>query len=206
MADFKALATKLITGTFGAYQKPLTICTINGTAQTGTAIDITNNFVVDGEPKEDFDYVLATNVDQWDKVFDAGNADLVFQQKDLKILKVEKDAAEAAYFITAKTYERQSIVIQSTVEASDGQGGFTDTWSTFATVQGEVEYMDGSEAMDAGRLGVSQVIKLVFRYEAGITEKMRVVFNGDNMPIRSVVNVDGRNEWINLLVERDVAS
>lgn len=206
MADFKALANKLITNTFGAFQKPLTICTINGTTQVGTAIDITNNFVVEGKPKEDFDYVLATNVDQWDKLFNQGNADLIFQQKDLKILKVEMDAAEAAYFITAKTYERQEIIIESVAETPDGQGGFTSVWSTFATVQAEVEYMDGSEAIDAGRLGISQIIKLVFRHEAGITEKMRAVFNGDNLPIRSVVNPGGRDEWLNLIVERDVAS
>ena len=206
MADFKALATKLITNTFGQYQKPLTICTVYGTTETGTAIDITNNFVVDGKPSEDFDYVLATNVDQWNKSFDLGNADLIFQNKDLKILKVEKDAAEAAYFITAKTYDRKSIVIQSVAETPDGQGGFTSVWSTFATVQAEIDYMDGSEAMDAGRLGISQMIKLTFRYESGITEKMRAVYNGDNMPIKSVVNVDGDNNWINLIVERDVAS
>ena len=206
MADFKALATKLITSTFSEYQKDLTICTINGTAQKGTAIDVTNNFIVEGKPEEDFDYVLATNVNQWDKLFNQGNADLIFNKIELKILKVEMDAAEAAYFITCKTYERQSVIIQSTVEAEDGQGGFTDTWSTFLTVQAEIEYMDGSEAMDAGRLGVNQLIKMVFRYEANITEKMRVVFNGDDMPIRSVVNPGGRNEWVNLIVERDVAS
>jgi SPP1 family predicted phage head-tail adaptor len=206
MADFKALATKLITNTFSEYQKALTICTINGTSETGTAIDITNDFVVEGKLREDCDFVLATNVDQWSKLFDQGNADLIFNGKSLKILKVQKDAAQAAYFITAKTYERQTIVIQSVVETPDGQGGFTDAWSTFVTVEAEVEYMDGSEAIDAGRLGVHQLIKLVFRYEAGITEKMRVVFNGDNMPIRSVVNVAGRDEWSNLIVERDVAS
>ena len=206
MADFKALATKLITSTFGDYQKVLTITTINGTSEVGTAIDITNNFIVDGKPTEDFDYVLATNVDQWNKLFDQGNADLVFQGNDLKILKVEKDAAEAAYFITAKTYDRKTVIIQSVAETADGQGGFTSVWSTFLTVQAEIDYMDGSEAMDAGRLGISQMIKLTFRYEAGITEKMRVVYNGDNMPIKSIVDVDGDNKWINLIVERDVAS
>lgn len=206
MADFKALATKLITNTFGAYQKPLTICTVYGTAETGTAIDITNNFVVDGKPSEDFDYVLATNVDQWNKLFDQSNADLIFQNKDLKILKVEKDAAEAAYFITAKTYDRKTVIIESVAETADGQGGFTSVWSTFATVQAEIDYMDGSEAMEAGRLGISQMIKMTFRYQAGITEKMRVVYNSDNMPIKSIVDVDGDNIWINIIVERDVAT
>ena len=206
MANFKALANKLITKTFGQYQKDLTICSIYGTTQKGTAIDITNNFVVEDGKKEDFDFVLATNVDQWDKEFDQGNADLIFNLQDLKILKVEKDAAKAAYFITAKTYNRQEVIIQSVVETPDGQGGFTDAWSTFATVQAEVEYMDGKESIDAGRLGVNQLIKLIFRYESGINEKMRVVLNGENLPIRSVINYDNLNQWTNLVIERDVAS
>jgi SPP1 family predicted phage head-tail adaptor len=206
MADFKALANKLITSTFGDYQKALTICTINGTTEEGTAIDITNNFIVDGKPSEDFDYVLATNVDQWNKLFDQGNADLIFQGNSLKILKVEKDPADAAYFITAKTYDRKTVVIQSVTETPDGQGGFTSVWTTFATVQAEIEYMDGSEAMSSGRLGISQMIKMIFRYQAGITEKMRVVYNSDNMPIRSAINVNAADEWTNLIVERDVAS
>ena len=71
MADFKALATKLVTSTFGQYQKPLTICTVYGTAETGTAIDITNNFVVDGNPScepftERFENLLAG----WTMTFD----------------------------------------------------------------------------------------------------------------------------------------
>ena len=205
MADFKALANKLITKTFGQYQKDLTVATVNGSCQKGTAIDITNNFIV-ADGAEDFDFVLATNVDQWSKEFDQGNADLIFNRKDLKILKVEKDPAQAAYIITAKTYNRQEVIIQSLIETPDDQGGFTDAWSTFATVQAEVEYMDGSEAIESGRLGVNQLVKLLFRYQSGIDERMRVVFNGDNLPIRSFINVDGRSEWINLIIERDVAS
>lgn len=212
MADFKALANKLITKTFSEFQKVLSICTIDGSKETGTAIDVMNNFVIDvaqtdgSSKQEDFDYMLVTNVDQWKKPFDAGNADLVFDGKNLKIIKIERDAANAAYFISAKTYERQTVIIQSVVETADGSGGFTSVWSTFATVEAEIEYKDGAESMQDGRLSVNQVIQMVFRYEANINEKMRVVFGGDNMPIRSVVDTGGRNEWITLLVERAVAS
>ena len=203
MADFKALATKLITSTFNQYQKELSICTINGSKETGTAIDITKSFEVN--KSEDFDYLLATNVDQWIKPFDAGNADLVFDRKELKIIAIEQDPAAAAYFIKAKTYERQTVVIESVTETPTGSGGYTDAWATVATVQAEIEYMNGNEAIDSGRLNASQFIKMVFRYESGINEKMRVLFNGEYMPIRSIDNIGGRNEWLHLTVEKGAA-
>ena len=212
MSDFPALATKLVNSTFAQFRKKLQIYTVDGSCENGLGIDITRTYNVGKStgtksvPIEDFNFVIVTDVAQWTKKPDVGNIDVTFDSKDLKIIEVVEDAASAAYFLKCKTYERKTVVIQSVTETADGQGGYTSAWSTFANVEAEANYMEGSEAIDAGRLANNQMIKLRFRYVAGITEKMRVALNGETMPIRSVIDFELRNQWIELAVERLVAS
>ncbi len=204
MSDFPALATKLVTSTFGQFQKPLTIHTVAGSKETGTAIDIKQMFKVG--KTEDTEFVLVTDVAQWNKSPVAGNIDLVFDGVDIEIVKVDQDPASAAYFIHANSYERITTIIQSVVETPDGQGGFTSAWSTFATVESRVQQMTASETIENGRLNASNMIEFRFRYVAGITEKMRVSVAGEFMPIRSVVDNGLRNEWLDVVAEKGAAS
>jgi len=204
MNTFKRLATKLVTRTFGEYQKPLSIVTVNGSCENGTAIDLENNFIVDGD--EDTELRLVTNVEQWVKNPTAGNIDCVFNRIPVKILKVEKDAAEAAYFIQCKTYVRRAANIEAVTLTPDGAGGFTELWAEHAAIEAEVINMDASEAIHAGRVETGQMLKFYFRYVSGITEKMRVAYNGESLPIRSINNIDEADEWIELICERKKAS
>jgi SPP1 family predicted phage head-tail adaptor len=204
MANFKALATRLVHQTFGAYAKTLSIQTVDGSCENGTAIDITNRFAVDGS--EDYDFVLVTDVNQWVKEPDAGNIDLVFDRTQLKIVSIDKDAAQAAYFIKCKTYTRKAVVLQVLALTPDGSGGYSEAWSTHTNIEAEVTYMDASEAIQSGRVETGQLVKFYFRYVAGITEKMRVSFNGEYLPIRSVNDIDAANEWVEIIAERVKAS
>lgn len=201
---FKDLASKLVQETFGQYAKKLSIVTVNGSTENGEAIDITHRFVVDGS--EDTELKLVTNVDQWVKDPTAGNIDCVFDRVPVKILSVDKDAAQAAYFITCKTYDRQSISIQTLTATPDGSGGYTEVWAEHVSAEAEVTFLDASESMKAGRIETGQGVKFYFRYAAGITEKMRVLFDGEYLPIRSINNINAANEWIELICERKRAS
>lgn len=202
MADFKALATKMVTqGTFAVYQKTLDMAIVEGATESGTAIDLTNTFEVNGD--EDTMYYLVTNVDQWSTEPTAGNIDLVFDGVPLKITKVDKDAAEAAYFITAKTYVRKPIVIQQLSEVSDGAGGYENTWATFASVDAEVTYSNANESFDRHRVEVGQSITFYFRYVADLDETMRVSFNGEFLDISSINNIHAADEWVEIVCERN---
>ena len=204
MSDFPGLASKFLSKTFVKFAKPLSIFTVGGSCENGTAIDITKSFTVDGA--EDFDYVLVTDVNQWVKKPDVGNIDLIFNRTNLKIVKIDEDAAQAAYFIHCKTYERQAVTIQALTATPDGRGGFSEAWGTHVAVEAEITYLDGKEALKHGRLANNQLVKMKFRFTPGITEDMRAVFDGDNMPIRSITNFKYRSQWIEIIVERDVAS
>ena len=204
MNRFKKLANKLVTKTFSEYEKTLSIYTVDGSCENGTAIDLENKFVVDGD--ENTEFRLVTNVDQWVKDPTAGNIDCVFDRTYIKILEVDKDAANAAYFLRCKTYVRKSIVIESRNLTPDGMGGFTDQWTQHATAEAEVTYSDATEAIHAGRVETGQAVKFYFRYKAGITEDMRVSFNGEYLPIRSVNNIHEAAEWIELVCEREKAT
>lgn len=200
MNRFKRLATRMINKTFVDYAKTLDIVTVNGSVESGIAIDITNSFKVD--QSENNEVMLVTDVDQWTKTPDAGNIDVRFNGQDLKIKQVDKDAAQAAYFITCETYKRETVTIQELYNVPDIQGGMAELWGEVAEVGAEIEYMDASEAIAAGRVETGQMLKLRFRYVDGIEDTMRVIINDEIMPIRSVVNADNRDQWLELLVER----
>jgi len=204
MADFKALATKLVTNIFGQYQKPLSIITIAGSCENGFAIDVTHRFELDGS--EDTEFVLLTNTQQWFKDPTVGNIDVLFDRVPLKITRVDKDPAQAAYFIYAKTYVRKDVTLEVVALTPDGAGGYSEAWTAHTNIEAEVSYMDASEAIAAGRVETGQMVKFYFRYVAGITEKMRVSFDGEYLPIRSINNFDAANEWIEIIAERKKAA
>lgn len=204
MNRFKSLATRLVKSTFVEFEKPLSIVTVGGSCENGTAIDIENNFIVDGD--EDTELRLVTNVDQWVKDPTAGNIDCVFNRVPVKILKVKKDAAEAAYVITCKTYVRKTVLLEVLTLTPDGVGGYSESWATHSSIEAEVSYSDASEAVESGRVNTSQAVKFYFRYVAGMTEKMRVSFNGEYLPIRSINNIDAADEWVEIVCERIKAS
>jgi len=203
MSDFKALATKFVHKTFAQFAKPLSIFTAGGSCENGTGIDITNSFSVD--QTEDFELVIVTDVAQWTKKPDVGNIDVVFNRTNLKIVKIDEDPAQAAYFIHAKTYLRKAITIQEKTLTPDGQGGFTEVWSVFASVEAEVERAEASEANESGRLNNTQDLKFVFRYTDGITSDMRILYDSRVMPIRSVINYGDRDQWLEVVAEQGAA-
>jgi len=81
------------------------------------------------------------------------------------------------------------------------------TWSTVTTVWGELQFERSREAMEAGRLQSSVMATLYCRGLAvpTITTADKAVIGGEDYAIRSIVNQDGRNEKVAMVLERGVA-
>ena len=109
---FKKLANKFMNDTFSAFSKSLTMRTsdavVFGSDQTytnevGTATPLSLDFSqFDSQLIEAGDFLLFTNASQWTTDPKLDNVDLIFDGVNLQILLVEKDADDAAYFITVR--------------------------------------------------------------------------------------------------------
>ena len=79
-------------------------------------------------------------------------------------------------------------IIQNTA-AADGQGGFTSTWTNYATRWAEVKPIKAMERFKDGQ--IENPIEVIFRlqYDSAITETMRVRYDGKQYEIRGLVNM-----------------
>ena len=73
---------------------------------------------------------------------------------------------------------RHRITIQSVAEAQNSLGEAIETWSTFATVAASVDPISSRERIAAMQLEEPVSYRARIRYLAGVTAKMRVLFDG----------------------------
>jgi SPP1 family predicted phage head-tail adaptor len=98
---------------------------------------------------------------------------------------------------------RKQIAIQEEVPTPDDAGGYALTWTTVATMWGDISPLNGNEIYTAQHLEghVTHRITLRYRSDIAITSNMRAVYNNRTFNIRSIFNTDERNQWQELLAE-----
>ncbi|WP_169331897.1 phage head closure protein [Zavarzinella formosa] len=90
------------------------------------------------------------------------------------------------------------VAIQSVTRVSDGQGGFTDSWATDATVWANVNPTKGWEKFQAQQTQTPVTHKITIRYRSGITTKQRVLFGSRVFNIKEALNPDEANAFLEL--------
>lgn len=82
----------------------------------------------------------------------------------------------------------RQITIQQRTQGKDAEGGITDTWSDFATVWAKVAHLSGNErrATQSGGQMLEARTEFTIRYLSGITNAMRVLYEGKHYNIRHV--------------------
>jgi SPP1 family predicted phage head-tail adaptor len=88
----------------------------------------------------------------------------------------------------------------------DGQGGFTVTWSNFANVTGFVKIDSGREGELDDHIKSQYSRKFSFEFIAGLTNDMRILYDGDYYNVRSINSVQDSTIWIDVLADKDIAS
>jgi head-tail adaptor len=95
--------------------------------------------------------------------------------------------------------------IESKTETPDGQGGFTSSWSTFASVTGFAAIDASDEGMLDDHIKSMYSRKFSFEYIAGIKNDMRILYSGVYYNIRSIDSIQDSTIWINIMADMDVA-
>ena len=96
--------------------------------------------------------------------------------------------------------------IQRMTRESDGGGGFTATFTTYATINLLFKSMSGSERIYAERLDAITRNRAYTRYRSDVVESDRLVVNGRVYQIRAAINMELRNQWLELDLDGGVAT
>lgn len=100
---------------------------------------------------------------------------------------------------------RHRIKLQSRTQASDGGGGFTDTWADFATVWAAVEPLTGNERFEAQQLEGELSHRVTLRHRSDVTTEIRAVHQSRVLEIRAVIRPEERNAQLLLLCSEEPA-
>lgn len=101
----------------------------------------------------------------------------------------------------------QRITLQRFVEATDGIGGVTRTWSDLAsvpTVWAHVQPRLGRESFEQGRMNASLMATFMIRYRADISELDRIIWKGEPWNIRRIMRTSQRAQFLEVDAERGV--
>lgn len=98
---------------------------------------------------------------------------------------------------------RHRIVIEILTNVSDGQGGQTTTWSTYATVWGLIEPSAVKEILFSNQIQIRRTHKCFIRYRSDITvtPSMRINFDSRYFQIKGIYRPDERKFFWRLDLE-----
>jgi SPP1 family predicted phage head-tail adaptor len=91
---------------------------------------------------------------------------------------------------------RHSVIVQTRTQASDGQGGYTDTWADTVTLWCSIEPLKGYERYQAGQMQTPVTHKLMMRYNANVTTDSRLKFGDRTLYVVEVIDQEERNRWL----------
>lgn len=101
---------------------------------------------------------------------------------------------------------REPITIQRKVSVSDGMGGQAISWTDLATVRAHVKPLSGREALQAMQLQASITHRIYMRYRADLLPSDRLVMRGQPLQIRAILNMEMRNQWLEVSADSGVAT
>lgn len=99
---------------------------------------------------------------------------------------------------------RHRITIQQQLQTRDEHGGVVTAWQAFATRWAALEPLSGRELFEAQQLANKVGLRVRLRYLSEVTPAMRVLYGTRVFNIQAVINVEERNEELQLLCEEVV--
>lgn len=95
---------------------------------------------------------------------------------------------------------RHRVTIQSSTQAPDGQGGFTETWADGATVWCSITTLKAYQRFQAMQMQTPETHKIVTRYRDDVTTGSRLKFGDRIFWVQEVINVEMRNRFLEIKV------
>jgi SPP1 family predicted phage head-tail adaptor len=93
---------------------------------------------------------------------------------------------------------RHLVEFKAISATSDGAGGQTETLAVVASAYAKIDPKRGMERLSSGQMEAYTYYKVVCRYDAAITPATRMVWDGKELNIKSVLNMDARNRFMEI--------
>lgn len=102
----------------------------------------------------------------------------------------------------------QLVTLQARTETADGGGGVSVTWANFAadaTVWADPQPLYGKEGVEDGAFNASGAWLFRIRNRTDVTERDRIIWNGEPYNISRVMRRGGREQYLMIEAVRGVA-
>jgi len=99
---------------------------------------------------------------------------------------------------------RHKIVFQQLTVANDTWGHSNETWTDSITAWAAIWPLRGTERMEGMKLDNELTHKIRVRYQNGLHPKMRIKFGTRYFDIQSIVNVDERNIYQEIMATEEI--
>jgi len=102
---------------------------------------------------------------------------------------------------------RHKVSVQRLNRIDAGGGSYNVEWETFASPYAWIKPLSGTESLFGMQLEDTITHDIIIRYKASrtITPENRIKFGSRLFNIRSVINVEERNRWLQIRAEEGVA-
>lgn len=97
------------------------------------------------------------------------------------------------------------IEIYSLSTTKTATGGASDSWAIRDTYYARVEPVSGMESVRFDRLGAHGVTRFIIRYNEDVVESDKIVYKGVDYQIRSIINIEEADLWLEIMGEKGVA-
>lgn len=101
---------------------------------------------------------------------------------------------------------RISASLQRITKTPDGGGGYTSTWTPYATVRVYFEQQSGRERISADRIDAITRNRVYMRFRTDVREADRVVIGTRAYNIRAAIDLELRKQWLQLDLDGGVAT
>jgi len=93
---------------------------------------------------------------------------------------------------------RDLVDYQTAVQTSDGEGGFTKSWTTKKQVYAKIIPMRDTRVLEAAQVTFNAGYVFRVRYDSEIVCPGRFVFEGNLYTIHAVENIDSLDRYMNV--------
>lgn len=97
---------------------------------------------------------------------------------------------------------RDVLELQRRTDDQSALGGSKPTWTTYATVRGQLVQLRGRALESANIVDTRVNTSVTIHHQADVRPQDRVVHDGDTYDVIGVVNVGGRRRLLELLCEQ----
>ena len=98
------------------------------------------------------------------------------------------------------------VTIEERTRTSDGQGGFTEAWSTVTRAWASLKPVKAYEKFQAQQMETPISHEIVMRYVSGVTTANRITYSDRVFDIKEAINVDEDNQLLQIKAIEKVAA